>query len=338
MRKIILCILLINITYIFISCGNESNKKTPKETISPNYLHKDVIQNRIPDFNADSAYKYIETQVDFGPRYLSSNGWNKCEKWITKKLSRYADEVYVQKSPVTTYDGKLHEMRNIIASFRKEKSNRIALFAHWDTRHVADHDSINQKKPILGANDGGSGVGVLIELARLFHKFPPHYGIDIILFDAEDYGQPQNSDFPIMEDSYCLGSQYWSKNLYPKNYQNQAKFGILLDMVGGKNATFYKEQVSLNYASGIIHKVWKKANGLGFGNYFINETGSSVIDDHLYVNMIAKIPTINIIEFDPYTKQHFNKHWHTHNDNMDNIDKATLNAVGKTLLHIIYEK
>ena len=83
MRKIILCILLINITYIFISCGNESNKKTPKETISPSYLHKDVIQNRIPDFNADSAYKYIETQVDFGPRYLSSNGWNKCEKWIT---------------------------------------------------------------------------------------------------------------------------------------------------------------------------------------------------------------------------------------------------------------
>ena len=227
-------------------------------------------------------------------------------------------------------------LKNIIASFSPEKNNRVALFAHWDSRHIADHDTENQSSPILGANDGGSGVGVLIELARQFSKKNPTIGVDIILFDAEDYGQPENSIYPLMQDSWCLGSQYWSKNPHKQNYF--ARYGILLDMVGAKDATFRHEQISFYYASSILQKVWRKANRLGFGKYFVFENAQQIVDDHLYVNQITGIPTIDIIEYDPATPSNFNKHWHTHKDDMNNIDKETLNAVGQTILDVIYHE
>jgi Zn-dependent M28 family amino/carboxypeptidase len=227
-------------------------------------------------------------------------------------------------------------LKNIIASFSPEKNNRVALFAHWDSRHIADHDTENQSSPILGANDGGSGVGVLIELARQFSKKNPKIGVDIILFDAEDYGQPENSNYPLMQDSWCLGSQYWSKNPHKANYF--ARYGILLDMVGAKDATFRHEQISFYYASSILQKVWRKANRLGFGKYFVFENAQQIVDDHLYVNQITGIPTIDIIEYDPATESNFNKHWHTHRDDMGNIDKETLNAVGQTVLDVIYHE
>ena len=242
----------------------------------------------------------------------------------------------MQEAPITTYDRKNHTLKNIIASFSHKKNNRIALFAHWDSRHIADHDTKNQSSPILGANDGGSGVGVLLELARLFSNRNPNIGVDIILFDAEDYGQPEDSKFPIMQDSWCLGSQYWSKNPHKPNYF--AQYGILLDMVGAKNSTFRHEQISSYFAPNILQKVWRKASQLGFRKYFVYEDARQIIDDHYYVNTITGIPTIDIIEYDPATESNFNKHWHTHKDNMDNIDKNTLHAVGQTLLEVIYNE
>ena len=242
----------------------------------------------------------------------------------------------VQEARITTYDKRNHTLKNIIASFSPEKNNRIALFAHWDSRHIADYDTKNQDSPILGANDGGSGVGVLIELARHFNDRKPNMGVDIILFDAEDYGQPENSGFPIMQDSWCLGSQYWSKNPHKPNYF--ARYGILLDMVGAKDATFRHEEFSSYFAQNILQKVWRKANQLGYGNHFVFENSKQVLDDHYYVNTITGIPTIDIIEYDPATETNFNKHWHTHKDDMDNIDKNTLKAVGQTLLEIIYNE
>ena len=188
--------------------------------------------------------------MSFGPRFLSSKGWKDCSFWLEKKLKTYTENVIIQQAPVRTYDGKDHTLKNIIASFSVEKNNRIALFAHWDTRHIADHDTENPNSPILGANDGGSGVAILLEMARQFSKKSPAIGIDIILFDAEDYGQPENSIFPIMQDSWCLGSQYWSKNPHKSNYF--ARYGILLDMVGAKNATFRHEQTSSYFASDIL--------------------------------------------------------------------------------------
>ena len=320
------CIFLLLYCLLF-ACSTEPEQQTkevPKAKIE------------VPIFNPDSAYYFVEKQVSFGPRVISSAPWKNCAIWLEKKFKTYTPNVIVQEAPITTYDGKKHTLKNIIASFSPEKNNRIALFAHWDSRHIADHDTKNQDAPILGANDGGSGVGVLLELARQFSIKNPNIGVDIILFDAEDYGQPEDSKFPIMQDSWCLGSQYWSKNPHKPNYY--ARYGILLDMVGAKNATFRKEEISSYYAPNILEKVWRKANQLGYGNHFVFENAKQIVDDHLYVNQITGIPTIDIIEYDPATESNFNKHWHTHKDDMDNIDKNTLNAVGQTLLEVIYNE
>ena len=319
--------LIIITTLLIIGCSSEPKQKNK-------LVSKPKVKIEVPTFNADSAYGFVAKQVSFGPRVISSKGWRDCAIWLEKKLKTYTPSVIVQEASITTYDGKHHTLKNIIASFSNEKNNRVALFAHWDSRHIADHDTENQNKPILGANDGGSGVGVLIEMARQFSILNPKIGVDIILFDAEDYGQPENSDFPVMQDSWCLGSQYWSNNPHKPNYF--AQYGILLDMVGAKDATFRHEQISFYYASNILQKVWRKASRLGFGNHFVFESANQILDDHYYVNTITGIPTIDIIEYDPATESNFNKHWHTHKDDMDNIDKSTLNAVGQTLLEVIY--
>ena len=323
MRLIGFLIFLITI----ISCNSKQEKATVK---------KSKVKIEIPNFNSDSAYFFVERQVNFGPRVISSKSWDQCSKYLTNKLESYGAKVIVQQAPITTYDQKIHTLRNIIGSYSPEKNNRIALFAHWDSRHVADYDTINTSQPILGANDGGSGVGVLLEIARNINLKNPKIGVDIIFFDAEDYGQPENSKFPTMNDSWCLGSQYWSKNPHKQNYF--AKYGILLDMVGGKDAEFWQEGISSYYASNIIKKVWDIAHNIGYSNFFIYKKSPQIMDDHYYVNTITGIPTIDIIEYDPFSKTNFNKHWHTHADNMNNVDRKTLKAVGQTVINVIYSE
>ena len=323
MRLIGFLIFLITI----ISCNSKQDKVTIK---------KSKVRIEVPNFNSDSAYFFVERQVSFGPRVISSKAWDQCSKYLTNKLESYGAKVIVQQAPITTYDQKKHTLRNIIGSYSAEKNNRIALFAHWDSRHVADYDTINTSKPILGANDGGSGVGVLLEIARNINLKNPKIGVDIIFFDAEDYGQPENSKFPTMNDSWCLGSQYWSKNPHKQNYF--AKYGILLDMVGGKDAEFWQEGISSYYASNIIKKVWDIAHNIGYSNFFIYKKSPQIMDDHYYVNTITGIPTIDIIEYDPFSKTNFNKHWHTHADNMNNVDRETLKAVGQTVMRVIYSE
>jgi Zn-dependent M28 family amino/carboxypeptidase len=310
-----------------IACNSNQDKVVEK---------KPKVKVEVPNFNSDSAYFFVEQQVNFGPRVISSKAWDNCSKYLTNKLESYNAKVIVQQAPITTYDQKNHTLRNIIGSYSPEKNNRIALFAHWDSRHVADYDTINTSQPILGANDGGSGVGVLLEIARNLDLKNPKIGVDIIFFDAEDYGQPENSKFPIMNDSWCLGSQHWSKNPHKQNYF--AKYGILLDMVGGKDAEFWQESISSYYASNIIKKVWDVAHNIGYSNFFIYKNSPQIMDDHYYVNTIAGIPTIDIIEYDPFSKTNFNKHWHTHADNMNNVDRKTLKAVGQTVMNVIYSE
>ena len=323
MRLIGFLILFVTI----IACNSNQDKVVEK---------KPKVKVEVPNFNSDSAYFFVEQQVNFGPRVISSKAWDNCSKYLTNKLESYNAKVIVQQAPITTYDQKNHTLRNIIGSYSPEKNNRIALFAHWDSRHVADYDTINTTQPILGANDGGSGVGVLLEIARNLDLKNPKIGVDIIFFDAEDYGQPENSKFPIMNDSWCLGSQYWSKNPHKQNYF--AKYGILLDMVGGKDAEFWQESISSYYASNIIKKVWDVAHNIGYSNFFIYKNSPQIMDDHYYVNTIAGIPTIDIIEYDPFSKTNFNKHWHTHADNMNNVDRKTLKAVGQTVMNVIYSE
>ena len=323
MRLIGFLILFVTI----IACNTNQDKVVEKKL---------KVKVEVPNFNSDSAYFFVEQQVNFGPRVISSKAWDNCSKYLTSKLESYNAKVIVQQAPITTYDQKKHTLRNIIGSYLPEKNNRIALFAHWDSRHIADYDTINTSRPILGANDGGSGVGVLLEIARNLNLKNPKIGVDIIFFDAEDYGQPENSKFPIMNDSWCLGSQHWSKNPHKQNYF--AKYGILLDMVGGKDAEFWQESISSYYASNIIKKVWDVAHNIGYSNFFIYKNSPQIMDDHYYVNTIAGIPTIDIIEYDPFSKTNFNKHWHTHADNMNNVDRKTLKAVGQTVMNVIYSE
>lgn len=288
----------------------------------------------LPAFSADSAYRLIEKQIAFGPRVPNTKPHEDCAKWMVRYFTQYCDTVIVQEANLKAFDNTILESKNIIASFNPASKDRIMLSAHWDTRPFADQDSKDQDIPIAGANDGGSGVAVLMELARVMAQKKPTQGIDIFLWDAEDYGQPENSDFPEMKDSYCLGSQYWAKNPHQKGYT--AQWGILLDMVGAVNATFMKEQQSVYYAGGLVERVWNNAATLGYASIFQNKMGDGIIDDHVYINTLAHIPTIDIIHRTELTRSGFGSYWHTHNDNIQSIDKNVLKAVGETLLYTIY--
>ncbi len=302
---------------------------------------KEAIETvNVPAFNADSAWLYVKQQVDFGPRVPNSTAHDLCGDYLAARLEAFGAKVYNQRADLTGYDGKVLKARNIIGAYNPESPRRVMLCAHWDSRPWADNDPDkgNHRKPILGANDGASGVGVLLEIARQLQAQAPAIGIDIIFFDMEDYGIPQfENNHGSDENTWCLGSQYWSRTPHVSNYN--ARFGILLDMVGAKNSTFYKEGISMQYAPSIVKKVWSAAKKIGFESYFIDENGGYVTDDHLPVNEIARIPCIDIINCDMNSElSSFGDAWHTVNDNMDVIDKNTLRAVGQTVLQVIYNE
>ena len=210
--------------------------------------------------------------------------------------------------------------------------------AHWDTRPFADYDEDETKhrEPIDGANDGASGVGVLLEAARQFGLKSPDVGVDIVFFDLEDWGPPTDLDM-YNEEYWGLGSQYWSKN--PHIFGYKASYGILLDMVGAADPTFRKEYFSRQYAGFVLDKVWQRAFDLGYGNYFLDEDGAAINDDHVFVNKYAKIPSIDIIHLNPAnSNKSFFKHWHTLGDNMEHIDKQSLKMVGRVVLDVVYHE
>lgn len=311
------------------SCGNNEGSTTTSSSVK---------DKPIPTFNADSAYQYIQAQVDFGPRVPNTMGHDMCGEYIASELIRHGAKVIEQPVNVAAYDGTSLNGKNIIGSFFPEQKTRIILAAHWDTRHVADQDSVDTKKPILGANDGGSGVGVLLEIARQLgiSTTKPEVGIDIIFFDVEDYGRPAFAEDQSGDSGYCLGSKYWAANPHVEGYS--AYYGILLDMVGSKNPTYLREGVSMYFAPRIVRKVWKTAERKGYGSMFLKKDAGQLTDDHLYVNEIAKIPMIDIIDLDPTGERTFFKHWHTHQDDMSTIDKKSLEAVGVTLLQVLYNE
>ena len=293
----------------------------------------------VPEFNADNAYQYIQAQVDFGPRVPNTKAHVACGEYLAQKLEEYGAKVTNQYADLLAYDGTILKARNIIGSYNPENKKRILLFAHWDSRpwSDADPDEKNHRTPVLGANDGASGVGVLLEVARLINQEAPTLGIDIIFFDAEDYGAARFYKGDHKEEYWCLGSQYWSRNPHVEGYN--ARFGILLDMVGGINATFYREEYSEKFARSVNKKVWKKAKELGYSTYFIDEETGAITDDHLFVNRLARIPSIDIVpNIVDAKRSSFGDFWHTVNDDMSGIDKKTLKAVGQTVLAVIYNE
>lgn len=289
-----------------------------------------------PDFNADSAYIYLQEQCNFGPRTMNSTAHDKCEKWIIQKFEQYGCKVTTQKATLNGYDGTPLRSTNIIASYNPEATTRIMFCAHWDCRPWADNDpdSTNWHKPIIAANDAASGVGVMIELARILKGSGLELGVDFICFDAEDYGTPQWFEGEDPGDTWALGAQYFANNL-PEGYA--PRYGILLDMVGGVGAKFYREGMSMQYAPAIVKKVWNAARQVGYGSYFPKDDGGMITDDHIPVNQTANIPCIDVIPYYPDCAQSsFGPTWHTIADNMDNIDKNTLKAVGQTMVQVLF--
>ena len=325
--------LLLAAVFFLLSCGN---------------LRKQANDNSVtaqpvgPAFNADSAYLFCQQQCDFGPRTMNSKAHDDCEQWIIRKFQSYGLTVTQQKTVLQGYDGMSLRSTNIIASYKPELSDRILLCAHWDSRPWADNDpdEANWHKPVMAANDGASGVAVMLEIARLISPdstLNSQLGVDFICFDAEDYGFPhwEMGDDP--GNTWALGSQYWAANLHKDGYT--ARFGILLDMVGGQGAQFYQEGMSKYYARNIVDKVWKAASVVGYGSYFPVKEGGGITDDHIPVNTIAKIPTIDIIPYYPACEQSsFGPTWHTVNDDMAHIDKGTLQAVGQTLIQVLFSE
>ena len=327
---------------ILYSCSGDKEKHV---TQGPELPAKTIV---VPVFNPDSAYHFVKKQVDFGPRIPNTSAHKKAGDYFIEQFKSFGAHVTVQDFEATTYDNQKLFLRNIIVSFNPGKTKRILLAAHWDTRPFADKDPQNPKAYFDGANDGASGVGVLLEIARVFYENGlPEVGVDIILFDGEDWGfdtstaerlYGTNTDYKLpknLDSWWCLGSQYWSKNKHKPNYS--AYYGILLDMVGGKHAQFVREGASVEYAPGIVDKVWKAANRLGYGHIFLNKKEGAITDDHIFVNEYAKIPTINIVHYDA-AEGFFGDFHHSRKDNMDNISSETLEAVGRTLLQVIYNE
>lgn len=315
-----------------VACGNNRGKNDATETVT-----KEVV--KAPEFDADSAFQYIQAQADFGPRVPNTQAHKACGDYMANQLEKFGAKVYNQYAELTAYDGTILKARNIIGAYKPESKKRVMLCSHWDSRPYADNDPDpkNHHTPIIGANDGASGVGVLLEIARQIQKEEPTLGIDLIFFDAEDYGIPEFYEGKYKADTWCLGSQYWARTPHVQGYN--ARYGILLDMVGGKNATFYYEGYSARTASSPMKKIWKKADELGYGNFFIKEDGGEVTDDHVYVHTLARIPCVDIINYDENDgHSFFGPTWHTVNDNMENIDRGALKAVGQTLMEIIYNE
>lgn len=285
-----------------------------------------------PPFNTDSAYFFLQTQVDFGPRVPNSKAHASCAAYLSGKLASYADVVVTQDFEASNSDnGSLYKFQNIIGSFNPDATRRILLGAHWDTRLRADKDPVDPNQQFDGANDGGSGVAVLLEIARILSRNDVNLGVDIIFFDAEDQGG--------LGLDWCLGSRHWSNNKHRSNYS--AYYGILLDMVGAKNATFRQEYYSLQYAPTILDKVWNEAHAAGFSRYFLYQKAGAVVDDHYFVNVNAKIPMIDIIDTKPDSQNEedfFKDYHHRPQDNMDVIDKETLHAVGTTMVNLLFRE
>jgi glutaminyl-peptide cyclotransferase len=291
---------------------------------------------KAPAFDANQAYEHIKTQLAFGPRVPGTKAQKDCAAWMQKQLKNSCDTVYLQQTQVTQpVSNKVYPCYNVIGVINPQAASRVLLLCHWDSRGMADQEADKSKHntPIDAADDGASGVAVLLEIANSIKKQKLDIGVDILMADVEDMGKSEYEK-PYVESSFCLGTRYWAKNPHISNYK--ANYGICLDMVGARNAEFKLEQNSKASAGDFQNKIWQAASSLGYGNYFIYQDGGAITDDHMEVIEHRKIPTVDIINIPSATTTGFAQHWHTLNDNINVIDKNTLMAVGSTVLHVLY--
>ena len=322
-------------------------------------------------FSADSAYAYIAQQVAFGARVPGTEAHEKCGDWLVSELARHGAQVKNQYGSMPNYAGKVQDLRNIVAYFEGNTPSAILLCAHWDCRPWSDEEELYEHRfePVMGANDGASGVGVVLEIIRQLAilkangEFVP--SVQVVLFDCEDMGTPNHYTGTQRDNTWCLGSQFWAKEYKQSNVESRmsnvecqmsnvecqmsnvecrmssvkCQYGVLLDMVGDPSATFPREYFSVNYAGSYVEQLWRTAQRLGYGRYFVQQnTYFPITDDHYYVSTIAGIPCVDIIDYKQNTETGFADWWHTQRDDMRNINKQTLQAVGETVLTTICSK
>jgi len=319
-RKLINGLWLCVAAVLLISCADEkeqSSSATPSEAM------------QIPDFSADSAYAYIQAQVDLGARVPGTEAHIAGRDYLEETLKRFGAQTQVQSFTATRFDGVELKGYNVIGSFRPDAPDRILLCAHWDSRFQAEQE--DKTKVVPGANDGASGVGVWLEVARHLKEYDPGIGIDIVFFDLEDQGTSTGNQ----PESWALGAQHWSRQ--PHRPAFRFRMGILLDMVGAEHATFYKEGFSRRYAGQWVDRIWGIADQMGYGNVFVDQPMGAITDDHYFVNTIAVIPTLDIIHKEQGSATGFFEHWHTTQDDMDIIDRQTLKSVGRVVTQSIFE-
>jgi len=290
-------------------------------------LHLTYCSQAIPQFDGGNAMQYLKNQCEFGPRVPGSEASKKCLEYLESELTKSAGKVVKQQFQHFDKEKNINLlMTNLLAAFNPNVNQRIFLAAHWDSRPFADRDPnpLNRNKPVPGANDGASGVAVLLEIARNLGENAPEIGVDIILFDGEDYGREGH-----LED-YFLGSRFFAKSA--ANYR--PRFGILLDMVGDAQLSVPIEGHSQEYLPHLVEKVWSTAESLGFTE-FERRMGQYINDDHKM--LIDKgIPCIDIIDFNYPDESH--RYWHTLEDTPDKCSVESLHAVGTVILNVIYNE
>ena len=317
MKKGLLALSVIAVGFLFVQCSGSTRTTTVQR----------------PHFDSDSAYLYVARQLAFGPRVPNSEAHTRCMLWIGEELKRHHFDVQYQSGVLPNYAGKGQVLINIIATYKgSDTIPSVLLAAHYDTRPWTDNEAEyeNRFTPVIGANDGASGVAVLLEVARQIDAYNEAgikgQPVTLVFFDLEDSGTPAFFTGVQREDTWCLGSQWWAAN----NHQ-AIQYGIVLDMVGAPDAQFPKEYYSAQYAENYQEKIWRKAASLGYGRLFVQDYTMPITDDHYYVNL-SGIPCVDIIHYDAHTQTGFADWWHTQKDNLQHIDKATLQAVGEVIL------
>jgi glutaminyl-peptide cyclotransferase len=317
------------------SCGGGDDQDTPPPQPGGQQQQQQALQSKpVPPFDENRAFADVEKQVAFGPRVPNTDAHRKARDFFVQELQAAGAVVQLQDFSAEGY-GETLNLSNVVAAFNPTATDRILLLAHWDSRPRSDEekDVTKQKLGVPAANDGASGVAVLLELARQFKDNPPPVGIDILLTDGEDYGD-SNKD---AMDKYFLGAKYFAKTK-PATYF--PRFAILLDLVGDRKAEFRKEGYSMHYAPNVVNFVWSVARDLNLSTFKQTGPFDSVQDDHLPLNE-AGIKTIDIIDMDLVghkSPDPDRKYWHTQNDTMKNISAKTLDEVGTLLLTIIYDR
>jgi len=282
--------------------------------------------NAVPNFDKGNAFRYLVEQCEFGPRNPGSNGYKQCLDYLQNTLSGFADTILLQPFVLDDFvNEKSYDLTNIIARFKVDEPEQLLIGAHWDTRPWADEDPVPEKRndPIIGANDGASGVAVILELARILNASPPPIGITLVLFDGEDMGR---SGTP---KSYAQGSLAFAKDL-PIEKPDEA---IILDMIGDAELHIPIERYSYQQNRQLVKKLWSLAKGLSL-DAFESRIEYSIYDDHVPLWAEAKIPAVDIIDFN-YPNSYTN-YWHTTQDLPENCSAESLGQVGTLLVHYIY--